>query len=93
MMMAERLTADEAERIGMVYKVFDDDKFREETMKVISVLSQMSATALSLTKQALNRSMGNSFDEQLKVEEELQVIAGSSDTFRERLMAFAQKKK
>lgn len=93
MMLAEKMTADEAERIGMLYKVFDDEKFEEETKKIMTSLSQMSATALSLTKQALTKSMFNTFDEQLKVEEELQVIAGSSDEFRSRLLAFALKKK
>jgi hypothetical protein len=35
----------------------------------------------------------NSFHEQLKVEEELQSIAGKSAEFTERLAAFTQKKK
>lgn len=93
MMLAEKVSGEEAERIGMVYKVFDDEQLLPETMKIVLALAQMSSTALALTKQALNKSITNTFDEQLKVEQELQVIAGSSGEFAQRLQAFTQKKK
>ncbi len=77
----------------MIYKVFPDDSFDEESFKIALALTQVPAKALTLTKEALNRSVRNSFDEQLKVEEELQSIAGKSRDFTERLAAFMQKKK
>jgi len=93
MMLGEKVSAAEAERAGMIYKVFPDDSFDEESFKVALALTQVPAKALALTKEALNRSVRNSFDEQLKVEEELQSIAGKSKDFTERLAAFMQKKK
>ena len=93
MMLAEKISGDEAERTGMIYKVFPDDVFEQESFKIALALTAVPPKALALTKQALNRSVRNSFDEQLKVEEELQSIAGKSAEFTERLAAFTQKKK
>lgn len=93
MMLADKISGDEAERTGMIYKVFPDDLFDEESFKIAVALTQVPPKALALTKQALNRSVRNSFDEQLKVEEELQAIAGKSKDFSDHLAAFTQKKK
>jgi 2-(1,2-epoxy-1,2-dihydrophenyl)acetyl-CoA isomerase len=93
MMLAEKVSGEEAERTGMIYKVFPDESFDEESFKIALALAQVPPKALALTKQALNRSVRNSFDEQLKVEEELQSIAGKSKEFTERIAAFTQKKK
>lgn len=93
MMLAEKISGDEAERTGMIYKVFPDEDFEQESFKIALALTQVPPKALALTKQALNRSVRNSFDEQLKVEEELQSIVGKSAEFTERLAAFTQKKK
>jgi 2-(1,2-epoxy-1,2-dihydrophenyl)acetyl-CoA isomerase len=92
MMLAEKISGDEAERTGMIYKVFADEVFEQESFKIALALTHVPPKALALTKQALNRSVRNSFDEQLKVEEELQSIAGKSTEFTERLAAFTQKK-
>jgi 2-(1,2-epoxy-1,2-dihydrophenyl)acetyl-CoA isomerase len=93
MMLAENVGGEEAERIGMIYKVFPDDSFDEESFKIALALTQMPSKALALTKEALNRSVRHSFDEQLRVEEELQSIAGKSKDFTDRLAGFMQKKK
>ena len=93
MMLAEKVNAEEAERTGMIYKVFADDAFEAESLKIALTLAQMPTKALTLTKEALNRSVKNSFEEQLKTEEELQMVAGQTKEFAERISAFMQKKK
>jgi 2-(1,2-epoxy-1,2-dihydrophenyl)acetyl-CoA isomerase len=93
MMLADKVSSEEAERTGMIYKVFADDVFDEESFKIALALTQVPPKALALTKEALNRSARHSFDEQLKVEEELQSIAGRSKDFADRIAAFMQKKK
>jgi len=93
MMLAEKVSAEEAERTGMIYKVFADDVFEAESFKIALTLSGMPSKALALTKEALNRSVNNSFEDQLKTEEELQMIAGQTTEFAERIGAFMQKKK
>ncbi|HUQ65674.1 MAG TPA: enoyl-CoA hydratase-related protein [Flavitalea sp.] len=92
MMLAEKVSATEAERVGMIYKVFSDDTFDEESFKIAIALSHMPSRALALTKEALNRSLNNSFDEQLKTEEQLQMIAGKTKDFADRITGFLQKK-
>lgn len=93
MMLAEKVSGEEAERVGMVYKVFADDVFDEESFSIAVSLSQMPGKALALTKEALNRSVQNNFEQQLKAEEELQMIAGRTKEFAERIGSFLQRKK
>jgi 2-(1,2-epoxy-1,2-dihydrophenyl)acetyl-CoA isomerase len=77
----------------MIYKVFPDDIFEKESFSIAVTLAQMPTKALALTKDALNRSVTNSLNEQLKAEEELQTTACRSKEFAERIAAFLQKKK
>lgn len=93
MMLADKIGGEEAERMGMVYKVFPDETFTAESEKIAFTLAQMPTKALALTKEALNRSVLNTFEEQLKCEENLQRIAGRSEDFVEGIMAFIAKRK
>jgi 2-(1,2-epoxy-1,2-dihydrophenyl)acetyl-CoA isomerase len=93
MMLGEKVDAVEAERIGMIYKLFDDAVFKEESLMIAFALAAMPTRALALTKQALNRSVAKSFDQQLSCEEELQSIAGSTADYAEGLRAFMEKRK
>jgi 2-(1,2-epoxy-1,2-dihydrophenyl)acetyl-CoA isomerase len=93
MMLGEKINAEEAERIGMIYKFFPDETFREESVKIATVLSQLPSKALALTKEALNRSLNNSFEKQLQCEDELQSIAGASADYKEGVKAFIEKRK
>jgi len=52
MMLGEKVTAADAERMGMVHKVFSDESFAEESIKIATTLSQMPTKALALTKLA-----------------------------------------
>jgi 2-(1,2-epoxy-1,2-dihydrophenyl)acetyl-CoA isomerase len=93
MMMAEKVSGEEAEKVGMIYKVFPDEVFDEESFKVALVLAQMPSKAIALTKEALNRSVTNNFEDQLNAEESLQMLAARSGEFAQRIGAFLQKKK
>lgn len=93
MMLADKISGEEAERIGMIYKSFKDETFGEESEEIAFALAQMPTKALALTKEALNRSVQNSFEEQLKCEEDLQKIAGRTKDFAEGVRAFIEKRK
>src|SRR4029079_17759691 len=56
MMLADKISAEEAERTGMIYKLFTDETFADESMKIANTLSQMPTQGLALTKKALNYS-------------------------------------
>ena len=51
MMTAESVSAKDAEEMGMIYKVFPDDKCVEESWKLASKLAKMPTKGLGLTKQ------------------------------------------
>jgi 2-(1,2-epoxy-1,2-dihydrophenyl)acetyl-CoA isomerase len=93
MMLGDKISATEAERIGMIYKVLDDDIFLTEVEKVTKALSQMPTRGLWLTKQALNESMVNSLSQQLEAEDKYQTEASLTHDYKEGVNAFLEKRK
>jgi 2-(1,2-epoxy-1,2-dihydrophenyl)acetyl-CoA isomerase len=92
MMLGDKATATEAERIGMIYKVFADEHFADESLKIAFTLSKMPTKALAYTKLALNATLGNSLAEQLKIEDELQYKAAHTSDYSEGVAAFIEKR-
>jgi 2-(1,2-epoxy-1,2-dihydrophenyl)acetyl-CoA isomerase len=90
MLTADPVPADEAERLGLVYKVFDDDAFRTEAAALAARLAQGPALAYRLTKRAVRESLDNGLDAQLDLEAALQREAGFSDDFAEGVAAFRE---
>jgi 2-(1,2-epoxy-1,2-dihydrophenyl)acetyl-CoA isomerase len=93
MFLADNVGAVDAERMGMLYKVFDDASFAEASLNIAFMLAQMPTRALALTKAALNQSAENSFEQQLITEHQLQVNACNTKDFIEGVHAFIQKRK
>jgi 2-(1,2-epoxy-1,2-dihydrophenyl)acetyl-CoA isomerase len=93
MMLGEKVSAQDAERMGMLYKVFSDDVFQQEAMNIAITLSQMPTKALALTKQILNSSMVNNYDDQLHDEELYQERAGTTEDYKEGVKAFLEKRR
>ncbi|GCD79384.1 enoyl-CoA hydratase-related protein [Schleiferia thermophila] len=93
MMLGDRVSADEASALGMIYKVLDDEVFEKESLAIAQTLSQMPTKALALTKKALNKSFSNDLVTQLHLEDELQTQAGNSLDYQEGVKAFLEKRK
>lgn len=93
MMLGEKVPAADAERMGMLYKVFPDETFAEEAMKIAVTLSQMPTKGLAYTKKVLNLSFTNTFDEQLQDEDVFQQRAAQTADYKEGVNAFIQKRK
>jgi 2-(1,2-epoxy-1,2-dihydrophenyl)acetyl-CoA isomerase len=89
----DKVNAAEAERMGMVFKIFSDEVFQTETMKVAQMLAQMPTRAIAYTKQAFQASLTNNLEDQLKLEENLQVKAGSTEDYKEGVQSFLEKRK
>lgn len=92
MLTGDKVPADEAQRIGMIYKVFPDENFAADSMQLAQTLAQMPTKGLALTKQALNGSSQNHFEDQLHDEEILQQRAGATADFQEGVQAFLEKR-
>ena len=93
MMLGEKVSAVEAERLGMIYKYVDDAEFDGYITDLANELSQMPTRGLGLTKRALNASTVNDLYAQLSIEEELQTMAGSTYDYDEGVKAFLEKRK
>lgn len=92
MMLGDKVSATEAEKMGMIYKVFADTDFSEQSIKLATTLSTMPTKALYYIKQALNNSLINNLEEQLKYEDNFQQKAAATNDFREGVQAFLEKR-
>ena len=92
MMLGDKVSVEEAERLGMIYKFFADDFFQEEAKKIAVTLAQMPTRGLWFTKQALSWSFSHTWKEQLMNEDKLQQRAADTDDFKEGLNAFLEKR-
>ena len=92
-LLGEKISAQEAERMGMIYKVFPDETFAEDSLKIAATLAQMPTKALGYTKLALNNSLINNYEDQLHDEELLQERAGKTEDYKEGIQAFLEKRK
>ncbi|PHR11726.1 MAG: 2-(1,2-epoxy-1,2-dihydrophenyl)acetyl-CoA isomerase [Aequorivita sp.] len=93
MMLGDKVSATEAEKLGMIYKVVSSENFIEEVNNIASILANMPTKALGLTKRLLNNSMQNSLEEQLNLESELQIESAQSEDYAEGVDAFVNKRK
>jgi 2-(1,2-epoxy-1,2-dihydrophenyl)acetyl-CoA isomerase len=92
MMLGDKISAAEAERLGMIYTFFEDEVFPEKTFQIASILAKMPTTALVLTRKALLNSYSNKLEEQLDLEKKFQHKAGHTRDFGEGVTAFLQKR-
>ncbi|HVF96315.1 MAG TPA: enoyl-CoA hydratase-related protein [Flavisolibacter sp.] len=92
MMLGEKVTAEEAERLGMIYKYFAPETFEQEAKKIAVTLAAMPTKGLALTKQLLENSVDNDLTDQLYDEEIFQQRAGSTKDYKEGVAAFLEKR-
>ncbi len=93
MMTAEPISATDAVKMGMIYKVFSDESFEDESWKLVSRLAKMPTKGLGLTKLLLNSSNTNDLEKQLNMEDQCQVIAAKTFDFMEGVQSFLEKRK
>lgn len=92
MMTGDKVSAEDAAAMNMIYKAVDDENFETEVYKLAEKLAQMPTKGLGLTKRALNLSMTNNLTQQLAVEGELQTLAGQTYDYNEGVNAFLEKR-
>jgi 2-(1,2-epoxy-1,2-dihydrophenyl)acetyl-CoA isomerase len=91
-MLGDKIGAVEAERLGMVYKVYEDDEFQGASRALTAVLAQMPTRALAFTKHAFNYSATNTLEAQLLLEDDLQQKAAQTKDYAEGVRAFLDKR-
>jgi len=91
-MLGDKVSAPDAERLGMLYKVYSDEEFPKASMDLALTLAKMPTRALAFTKHALNASAANSFEDQLLLEDSLQQKAAATKDYAEGVQAFLNKR-
>lgn len=91
-MLGERISAEQAEQWGMIWRCVDDEVLQDEALELARHLATQPTTGLALIKRALNASAGNTFDQQLDLERDLQRLAGRTEDYREGVGAFKEKR-
>jgi 2-(1,2-epoxy-1,2-dihydrophenyl)acetyl-CoA isomerase len=92
-LLGDKLSAEDAERWGLIWKAVDDGKLSEEAGAIARALASGPTKGYGLVKKAMYASAGNSIDAQLDLERDLQREAGFSADYREGVAAFLQKRK
>jgi 2-(1,2-epoxy-1,2-dihydrophenyl)acetyl-CoA isomerase len=92
MMLGDRLSASDAQALGLVSGVFPADELANAVRDIAKRLANLPTLGLGLTKRAINESFSNTLDEQLELEADLQQIAGSSADYAEGVDAFVNKR-
>jgi 2-(1,2-epoxy-1,2-dihydrophenyl)acetyl-CoA isomerase len=92
MLMAEKLSAQEALNLGLVNLVVEAEKLNEQTSSWAKKLAAGPTLAYALTKRAVNKAVFPDLEELLNYEANLQEIAGRSQDFAEGVKAFVEKR-
>ena len=92
MISGDKLSADDAKNLGIVYKVFDDENLMELSIASAIKIAAMPTKAIGLTKRLLNKTYSNSLEQQLLLEKNLQIEAANTSDYKEGVNAFLEKR-
>lgn len=92
MLSADPLPAITAAEWGMIWKAVPDHQLTAEAEALAARLATQSTEGLARIKQALEASAGNTLDQQLALERDLQRRAGRSADYAEGVRAFLEKR-
>ena len=92
-LLGEKLSAEKAREWGLIWDVVDDDQLMPTVTALAQRLAAGPGIAIARIKRSLHAAAGNTLEEQLGLERELQRECGHSKDFMEGAMAFMQKRK
>lgn len=93
MMTAEKVSAHEAQQMGMIYKVFANEDFELSSKSLAAQIADMPTKGLVYTKYALNESTHHALEAQLETELKFQILAAQTKDFKEGVDALIEKRK
>jgi len=91
-LLGEPVGAEQAAAWGLIWRAVPDDDLLPEAERIAAHLATQPAEAVALIKRALNATRGNTLDQQLDLERDLQRTCGASADFREGTQAFLEKR-
>ena len=87
------LSAEEAQSIGLIARVVDDDDYAEAVETLLATLAAAPANAIGLGKRLLRQGLSNSLEQQLELEGQAIAENVSAPETLERIEAFFAKRK
>ena len=91
-MTGDKLSAEQAQQMGMIWKCVDDAAFSEEVSATAARLASMPTKALVATRGAIDAAMQSTFADALSLEGELQSRLSASKDYLEGVAAFMAKR-
>lgn len=91
--LGDKISAEEAERIGLIHRAVDDEQFVDEVNQLAKRLAGSATRAIGLIKRALYHNMEVGLEEALEYEAHCQEIAGRTEDHQEGVKAFYEKRK
>jgi enoyl-CoA hydratase len=92
-MTGRMMDADEAERCGLVSRIFEADKFIDEVKQVAKQVASKSRPALMMNKECINQAMETSLRDGLLFERRQFQAAFATEDQKEGMAAFVEKRK
>ncbi len=90
---ARKITAEEAEKIGFVNKIYDDEIFMEEVLKYAEYLAnQVSPRSMRVMKRQLWQGLLQGLDEAVGIADKDMLDSFSSEDFKEGVAHFIEKR-
>lgn len=90
--LGDKLSAEEAEHMGLIYRAVADDVFEQEVQALAVRLAQMPTRGLGLTKKAFNAGWDADLSSHLTTERDLQMEASETEDYAEGVAAFLEKR-
>lgn len=91
-LLGEKLGAEKALEWGLVNRVFDDEKLMPETLAIARQIADGPLGAQGKIRRLYWETTGNSFEEQLDLEDRFQLVASTGPEFTEGVSAFREKR-
>jgi methylglutaconyl-CoA hydratase len=91
--LAEPISAVEAERVGLINRVFDDETLEMEAEQFLSALARLSGSAVALTKSLLYATDGMPWEQALRVGVDVNTLARMTEDCKKGVAEFLKKGK
>jgi len=91
-MTGDKLSADEAERMGLIWRCVDDAALADQTMALAQRLAAMPVKALAATRRVIDEATTVDYSAALSIEARVQNDMGAQADFREGVAAFLEKR-
>ena len=91
-MTGDKLGAEEAERMGLIWRCVEDAALQDQTMALAQRLAAMPVKALAATRRVIDEAIMVDYAAALSIEARVQNVMGAQADFREGVAAFLEKR-